>query len=101
MTDKQHCTCRLYRANHVRATYLTDGLRNMWGQSSSAVEVTLLLLGSDEDFKEPSEFFETEDGSSKLLRNISNYLPIDGASCFIRLLSPHQHCCDNLQARRF
>jgi len=101
MTDKQHCSCRLCRANHVRATYLTDGLQTMWSLSSSATEVTLLLLGSDEDFKEPSELFEIEDGSSKLLRNVGSYLPIDGASCFRRLLSPHQHCCDNLQARRF
>ena len=59
-------------------------------------EVTLLLRGSDEDFEDPSEFFRTEDGSNKLLRNVSNYLPIDTASCFRRLLSPHQYCCDNL-----
>jgi hypothetical protein len=64
-------------------------------------EVTLLLFVSDEDFEEHSEFFETVDGSSKLLRNVSNYLPIDAASCFRRLLSPLQHCCNNLQDRSF
>jgi hypothetical protein len=85
MTDKQHCTCRLCRANNVCATYLTDGLKNVWRLSFSAAEVTLLLLGSDEDFKEPSEFVETEDGSNKLFRNVSNYVPIDAASCFRRL----------------
>jgi len=30
MTDKRHCTCRLCRDNHVRATYLTGGLQNVW-----------------------------------------------------------------------
>jgi hypothetical protein len=45
----------------------------------------LLLFDSDEDFEEPSEFFEIKDGSRKPLRNVSNYLPTDVASCSRRL----------------
>jgi len=40
-----------------------------------------------------------EDGSSKLIQNVSNYLPFNTMSIPEKLSHLHQHCCENLKSQ--